>query len=384
MSVSAQVPENMVSTLFQQATAASAGLSAALAPSAVSPLVQRCSDTTSAGAGPSILRRGSGTQSMLRSIVAASANEPGQKWDSRWSHDPPHTNTYYGKCMIGGALACGLTHAAVTPLDVAKCNAQVNPAKYGGTINGIRTIIAEEGTAGIWKGWLPTLLGYSMQGLFKFGLYEYFKDTYATMVGEEKAKEYRGLIWCLGSASAEFFADIALCPMEMVKVKVQTSPPGTWPTAFGPALAKMSEQRAETRFPFGSVVPLWSRQIPYTVAKFFFFEKAVSMFYTHVFTEPKDSYSKGTQLGITFASGYSAGVICAIVSHPADSMVSQLGKASNKGKSMGQIWNEVGARDMMTKGIVTRIIMIGTLTGLQWYIYDTFKSFMGMGTTGGK
>jgi len=27
--------------------------------------------------------------------------------------------------------------------------------------------------------------------------------------------------------------------------------------------------------------------------------------------------------------------------------------------------------------------MIGTLTGLQWWIYDTFKSILGMGTTGG-
>jgi hypothetical protein len=87
---------------------------------------------------------------------------------------------------------------------------------------------------------------------------------------------------------------------------------------------------------------------------------------------------------ITFASGYSAGVICAIVSHPADSLVSQLGKASNKGKSLGTIAGEVGFKDLMTKGLGTRIIMIGTLTGLQWYIYDTFKSAMGMGTTGGK
>jgi Mitochondrial carrier protein len=87
---------------------------------------------------------------------------------------------------------------------------------------------------------------------------------------------------------------------------------------------------------------------------------------------------------VTFASGYSAGVICAVVSHPADSLVSQLGKASNKGKSIGTIAREVGFKDLMTKGLGTRIIMIGTLTGLQWYIYDTFKSAMGMGTTGGK
>jgi len=61
-------------------------------------------------------------------------------------------------------------------------------------------------------------------------------------------------------------------------------------------------------------------------AKFYFFEKVVAAFYTHVFTEPKDSYSKGTQLSITFMSGYTAGVICAIVSHPADSIVSLMGK----------------------------------------------------------
>jgi len=28
--------------------------------------------------------------------------------------------------------------------------------------------------------------------------------------------------------------------------------------------------------------------------------------------------------------------------------------------------------------------MIGTLTGLQWWIYDSFKTALGMGTTGGK
>lgn len=104
-------------------------------------------------------------------------------------------------------------------------------------------------------------------------------------------------------------------------------------------------------------------QIPYTMAKFFFFEKIVQLFYTHVFTEPKSSYGKGTQLGVTFTSGYLAGVVCAIVSHPADSLVSQLGKAENKGKSLGTIASEVGFASLATKGLGTRVIMIGTLTG---------------------
>ena len=61
------------------------------------------------------------------------------------------------------------------------------------------------------------------------------------------------------------------------------------------------------------------------MAKFFFFEYIVGMFYKHVFTAPKDTYGKTTQLGVTFASGYLAGVVCAVVSHPADSIVSLMG-----------------------------------------------------------
>ena len=41
--------------------------------------------------------------------------------------NPAHDWDYYGKCMIGGILSCGLTHLAVTPLDVVKCRMQVRP-----------------------------------------------------------------------------------------------------------------------------------------------------------------------------------------------------------------------------------------------------------------
>ncbi|KAF8075022.1 mitochondrial carrier protein [Lyophyllum atratum] len=306
------------------------------------------------------------------------------KWDSRFAGPIPHDSSYYAKCMLGGAIACGFTHAGITPLDVAKCNMQVNPNKYKGLVPSVKLLIKEEGATGIWKGFGPTFVGYSAQGMFKYGLYEVFKDFYSTLAGEEAANKYKPAIWLAGSASAEVFADIALCPLEMTKVKIQTSPTGTFPTAFGAAIREMSRTKAETRYPFGSLVPLWSRQIPYTMAKFFFFEKIVQTFYTHVFTKPKDSYSKGTQLGVTFASGYLAGVVCAIVSHPADSLVSLLGKAENKGKSAGQIAREVGISTLATKGLGTRVIMIGTLTGFQWWIYDSFKSAMGLGTTGGK
>ncbi|EJU04015.1 mitochondrial carrier protein [Dacryopinax primogenitus] len=309
---------------------------------------------------------------------------PSGKWDARNLGPVPHDSIYYAKCMLGGALACGLTHASITPLDVTKCNMQVDPAKYRGLTSGLSLIMREQGAGAIWKGVTPTLIGYSLQGMFKYGLYETFKDAYMNLAGEEGTAKYKQLIWLAGSASAEVFADIALCPFEMTKVKMQTSPHGTFPTQFGTAWATMRAQSATTRFPFGSIVPLWSRQIPYTMAKFYFFERIVQAFYDNIFTAPKSTYSKQTQLGVTFASGYLAGVICAIVSHPADTLVSLMGKDANKGKSVGTIASETGILNLCTKGLGTRVLMIGTLTGFQWWIYDSFKTAMGMGTTGGK
>lgn len=86
-----------------------------------------------------------------------------------------YTPKYYGVCAVGGALCCGLTHTAVTPLDVVKCNMQTNPAKYPGIAAGFGVTAREGGARGLVRGWVPTLLGYSVQGAAKFGLYEYFK-----------------------------------------------------------------------------------------------------------------------------------------------------------------------------------------------------------------
>ena len=44
------------------------------------------------------------------------------------------------------------------------------------------------------------------------------------MLGEERSFVYRTSLYLAASASAEFFADIALAPMEAVKVRVQTQP----------------------------------------------------------------------------------------------------------------------------------------------------------------
>ncbi|XP_016138178.1 phosphate carrier protein, mitochondrial-like [Sinocyclocheilus grahami] len=134
------------------------------------------------------------------------------------------SNKYYALCGFGGVLSCGLTHTAVVPLDLIKCRIQVDPDKYKSIFNGFSVTLREDGLRGLGKGWAPTFIGYSMQGLCKFGFYEVFKALYNDMLGEENAYLWRTSVYLAASASAEFFADIALAPMEACKVRIQTQP----------------------------------------------------------------------------------------------------------------------------------------------------------------
>jgi len=295
-----------------------------------------------------------------RDLVAAASDEYSCEFGS---------NKYFALCAFGGVLSCGITHTAVTPLDLVKCRLQVDKEKYKSIGNGFKVTLAEGGTKGLVLGWAPTAIGYSAQGLCKFGFYEVFKKIYSDMIGEENTYLYRTSLYLASSASAEFFADIALSPMEACKVRMQTSPVGTFPTTLRGAFPKIMKDEGVNGF-YKSLVPLWCRQIPYTMMKFACFERTVEAIYQYVVPKPRAECSKSEQLVVTFAAGYIAGVFCAIVSHPADTLVSYLNKAPGSG--IGDAVKVLGFKGLWL-GLVPRIIMIGTLTALQWFIYDGVK-----------
>ena len=70
----------------------------------------------------------------------------------------------------------------------------MDPAKYRNIFHGFKVTIREDGVRGLAKGWAPTFVGYSLQGLGKFGFYEVFKILYANMLGEVGNVEHRLLL----------------------------------------------------------------------------------------------------------------------------------------------------------------------------------------------
>lgn len=92
--------------------------------------------------------------------------------------------------------------------------------KYDSIFSGLNILVKEHGPSSLWRGWAGKFFGYGVQGGCKFGLYEYFKKMYSDiLVGYN-----RSIIFFISSASAQIIADVALCPFEAVKVRVQTQP----------------------------------------------------------------------------------------------------------------------------------------------------------------
>ena len=57
----------------------------------------------------------------------------------------------------------------------------------------------------------------------------------------------------------------------------------------------------------------------------------------------------------------------------------QVSKLNSKpGATVGGIISEMGWAALFTRGLPLRVVMIGTLTGAQWGIYDAYKVYVGL------
>merc|ERR1712232_1101686 len=286
---------------------------------------------------------------------------------------------YYLKGAAAGGICCSITHGALTPVDVVKTRVQLDPIKYNkGLVGGFRQIIAEEGVMALSTGFGATAGGYFVQGWFKFGGVEFFKIKAVEKLGEKGAWENKQKIYLASAAAAEFIADIFLCPLEAVRIRAVSDP--TFCDGLADGFVKMFKSEGIGGF-YAGLGPILFKQVPYTMAKFAVQGKAADAIYGSMGKTP-DQVSKNTGVGVSLLSGVIAGVASAIISHPADTLLSKVNKAGAGGDGplmsrMANIVKEVGFVNLCTVGLLPRCIMIGTLTAGQFGIFDTVMNTLG-------
>mmetsp|Transcript_11093 Transcript_11093/g.17100 ORF Transcript_11093/g.17100 Transcript_11093/m.17100 type:complete len:316 (+) Transcript_11093:72-1019(+) len=310
-----------------------------------------------------------------------------------------HDIKYHATCFIAGGFSSSIRWV-LTPLDLVKIQMQVRPlsvqaSQNNGVTATLRAIYLNEGLSGLFRGLSPTILASFVQTSCKYGLYEIFKDCVAKGISgitgdseESVRRMHRAEICVTSAAMAETVADIAMCPFEMLKVQIQAASSPTaknsFPSQLLPAVSQMMQQRKQYNFPFGSIFPLWARQVPGTVLNFFVFESTASIIYESLLPGQKEDYSSRQQLCVSFGAGYIAGFCNAAISHPADSIISCMALSKYQGMSVHEIIQDVGLYRLATKGLLPRMVVTGQVISTQWLLYDTIKCFFGFGTSGGE
>jgi len=286
---------------------------------------------------------------------------------------------YYVKAAAAGAICCSVTHAGMCPVDVVKTRIQLDPVKYNkGMLGTFRQIVAAEGAGALTTGLGATAAGYAVQGWFKFGGVEFFKIKIASAIGEQRAWDNKNAIYLLASAGAEFVADLFLCPLEAVRIRSVSDP--AWPKGLGPGAMKMLSTDGVLGF-YAGLGPILFKQIPYTMAKFAVQGFCADSWYQSTGKEPSQ-FSKQYNVTVSLGSGVVAGVAAAIISHPADSLLSKINKSGAGGTGstfsrLATITREVGFFKLATTGLGPRCVMIGTLTAGQFGIFDTVMNALG-------
>jgi len=298
---------------------------------------------------------------------------------------------YYVKAAAAGGLCCSVTHGGVCPIDVVKTKMQQDPARYNRgmlaafgqvvnapKLNAAGEVIGKEGLKILTTGLGATAAGYFVQGWFKFGGVEFFKVNIAKRLGDQSAFDNRNSIYLASAACAEFIADLFLCPLEAVRIRSVSDQ--SFPKGLLPGFSQMLKSDGFLGF-YAGLGPILFKQIPYTMAKFAVQGKAAEMIYKSIGSEP-DKMTSGGKLAVSLSSGVIAGVVAAIVSHPADTLLSVINKAGAGGtgsttQRLINLAKEMGFRKLCIAGLPARCLMVGTLTAGQFGIFDTVMSAVG-------
>jgi len=286
---------------------------------------------------------------------------------------------YFLKGALAGGICCSITHGALTPVDVVKTRMQLEPTKYTGMISGFNKVIAEEGAGALLTGLGPTAFGYFVQGWFKFGGVEYFKIQAAQSMTEQQTWDNRNTIYLGSSAAAEFIADIFLCPLEATRIRLVSNP--TYADSMLGCMSKMVKEEGVVGAFYSGFGPILAKQVPYTMAKFAVQGATAEKIYDSLGKTPKEM-SSGENISVSLASGVVAGVTAAIISHPADTLLSKINKAGAGGSGgmfsrLANIAAETGLVKLCTQGLAARCVMIGTLTAGQFGIFDIVMNAVG-------
>ena len=329
------------------------------------------------------------------SLAAAATAALGSLGHAPVSREIALTGSIYRGFALSGGCGCALTHLLVVPLDVVKTRLQTRPGSYAGFGDALHTIRKEEGLGMLFRGSVATGGGYLSYGACLYPGYEFFQRLFFHWAGAEAVTEGRVPLVLLSGAVATFFTCFAITPFEAVRIRMVEYP--TYAPSFVGAATRYVREGGVASL-YDGLLPLLVRQILFGMVKFLIFDECAQWILATLPAGAADQAS--VSLVVSLLSGAVAGVTAAIVSQPADVVLSKVaqegasvdGSDRTVGKLPGsinqlallqrtasQIWREFGLGGLFL-GLPSRMVWSSAIIAGQFFLYDLFKQALHLST----
>ena len=263
----------------------------------------------------------------------------------------------------------------LTPIDVVKTKVQTNPVKYPSIGSSFKTVLNEEGPQTFFTGWVPTVLGNFVGGAALYALTEFIRRSLTEAAGVDAvALEAPIILVAAGFASA--IGAVIICPFEAVRIRSVAQP--DYAVNAGDVLTKMLKEEG-----VGSLlnaIPIFLvRNVPYAMTKFTIFDLSTERMYEAF---PAAQEELKLSLLVSLVGGVLGGTAAAIISNPADTVISELKKAKSDISALE------AAKGMLERagisaffvGLPLRIVFYSLVASMTFVVYDSVRFALGIGS----
>lgn len=332
--------------------------------------------------------------------------------------------------FVAGGSCAAISHGITTPIDVVKTRMQSNPDKYRSLLPATAMIIKEEGAATLVKGLGPTLVGYGIEGAFKFGIYEIMKPLTVLAFKNMNEKMNRSTAsagafpFFIASIMAGAVASLVLVPMESTRIRMVTDPEFEG-VGLLRGLGKLVDEAGLVQTLTMGMGAMLAKQIPYTFGKQVSFDVVAKFLYRILNAPPRgpssltlsETLSKNVspefvKWAVSVLSAMVASVMACLLSQPGDVVLTETYKGCDEEcvieqstKSQGMQTTRPAKRGFRETsstvysrragdggvvyalsgfftGLQARFVHVGVIITSQLVIYDLVKQLLGLPATG--
>ena len=354
----------------------------------------------------------------------------------------------YGRLALSGAVCTVLVRTALNPLELIKTKQQLkndyelldfaqkqvqSQSSKGaaitesdgkiGSVDLIKSLVELRGPFALFQSADITFLASLMFGSFGFGATELFRRSFAGIFFEEGGSGTNSeLILLLAATVATVITSFFAAPFELLRVRSMGLIEDTkWIAVLEEFLDEKSNGKARSGW-FGNqkkprtkkgefslkdltvqdLLPLWagflptaSRELAFAIPKFLAFD-VLAKAITDFFNSQAGAGSLPIQVGvgtsglaISAIAGAFAGIAGAVVSHPADLILTYTSAASKKKPGEKAASAKAVIKDLLSReggianlyvGLTPRLVFFFLVIGLQFFLYDYVKNLLNVGS----